>query len=102
LASGSGNCRKYDILLHFNEVVCGLGRSRTWFGYQHFGIRPDFVTMAKDDPADPISYFRDLSTFDGSTAGPMAALENMRIIKDEGLLENASRMGELAFPIYNP
>jgi len=110
-------CRKYRILLHIDEVVCGVGRTGTWFGYQHFGIRPDFVTMAKgvasgyaaiactvtteavfemfkDDAADPMSYFRDISTFGGCTAGPAAALENMRIIEDEGLLENTLRMGE--------
>jgi taurine-pyruvate aminotransferase len=40
-------CRKYDILLHIDEVVCGVGRTGKWFGYQHYGIEPDFVTMAK-------------------------------------------------------
>jgi taurine-pyruvate aminotransferase len=110
-------CRKYDIFLHIDEVVCGVGRTGTWFGYQHYGIKPDFVTMAKgvasgyaaisctvttedvfnffkDDAADPMSYFRDISTFGGCTSGPAAALENMRIIEDEGLLENTTRMGE--------
>ncbi|SDJ37870.1 aspartate aminotransferase family protein [Aliiruegeria lutimaris] len=110
-------CRKYDILLHIDEVVCGVGRTGTWFGYQHYGIEPDFVTMAKgvasgyaaiacmvtnekvfemfkDDVEDPMNYFRDISTFGGCTAGPAAALENMRIIEDEGLLENTTAMGE--------
>ena len=110
-------CRKYDVLLHIDEVVCGLGRTGTWFGYQHYGIEPDFVTMAKgvasgyaaisctvttervfemfkDDAADPMGYFRDISTFGGCTSGPVAALENMRIIEDEGLLDNTTRMGE--------
>ena len=110
-------CRKYGILLHIDEVVCGLGRTGTWFGYQHFGIEPDFVTMAKgvasgyaaisctvtteavfemfkDDASDTMSYFRDISTFGGCTAGPVAALENMRIIEEENLLENTTRMGE--------
>lgn len=110
-------CRKHDILLHIDEVVCGVGRTGTWFGYQHYGIRPDFVTMAKgvasgyaaisctvtteavfnlfkDDPGDPMSYFRDISTFGGCTAGPAAALENMRIIEDEDLLNNTIAMGE--------
>ncbi|MGR3373528.1 aminotransferase family protein [Pseudooceanicola nanhaiensis] len=109
-------CRKYDILLHIDEVVCGIGRTGTWFGYQHYGIEPDFVTMAKgvasgyaaiaccvttekvfdlfkDDSSDPMNYFRDISTFGGCTAGPAAALENMRIIEDEGLLENCEKMG---------
>jgi taurine-pyruvate aminotransferase len=40
-------CAKYDILLHIDEVVCGVGRTGAWFGYQHYGIKPDFVTMAK-------------------------------------------------------
>ncbi len=110
-------CRKYDVLLHIDEVVCGLGRTGTWFGYQHYGIEPDFVTMAKgvasgyaaiaccvtsekvfdmfkDDATDPMNYFRDISTFGGCTAGPAAALENMNIIEEEGLLENTIQMGE--------
>jgi taurine-pyruvate aminotransferase len=109
-------CRKYDILLHIDEVVCGVGRTGTWFGYQHYGIQPDFVTMAKgvasgyaaiaclvttnevfdmfkDDAADPMNYFRDISTFGGCTAGPAAAIENMRIIEDENLLQNTTDMG---------
>ena len=110
-------CKKYQILLHIDEVVCGLGRTGKWFGYQHFGIKPDIVTMAKgvasgyaaisctvtteevfnqfkDDPNDSMSYFRDISTFGGCTAGPAAALENMRIIEEENLLENTTSMGE--------
>ncbi|SDF04913.1 aspartate aminotransferase family protein [Sulfitobacter delicatus] len=109
-------CRKYDILLHIDEVVCGVGRTGTWFGYQHYGIQPDMVTMAKgvasgyaaiaclvttdavfdmfkDDASDPLNYFRDISTFGGCTAGPTAGIENMRIIEDEGLLENTTNMG---------
>ncbi|KAB7616103.1 aminotransferase class III-fold pyridoxal phosphate-dependent enzyme [Amylibacter sp. SFDW26] len=110
-------CKKYDILLHIDEVVCGIGRTGTWFGYQHFDIQPDFVTMAKgvasgyaaisctvttekvfdmfkEDASDPMSYFRDVSTFGGCTAGPAAAIENMQIIEEEGLLENCQKMGE--------
>ena len=109
-------CRRYNILLHIDEVVCGVGRTGKWFGYQHFGIKPDFVTMAKgvasgyaaisclvtteaifdqfkDDASDPLSHFRDISTFGGCTSGPAAALENMRIIEDERLLENTTVMG---------
>ncbi|MBV9345958.1 MAG: aminotransferase class III-fold pyridoxal phosphate-dependent enzyme [Gammaproteobacteria bacterium] len=109
-------CRRHRVLLHIDEVVCGVGRTGKWFGYQHYGIRPDFVTMAKgvasgyaaiscvvtteaifelfkDDPGDPLAYFRDISTFGGCAAGPAAALENMRIIEAEGLLENTSAMG---------
>jgi len=109
-------CRKYGLLLIIDEVVCGLGRTGTWFGYQNYDIRPDIVTMAKgvasgyaaisctvtteavfdlfkDDPADPMSHFRDISTFGGCTAGPAAALENLRILEDEDLLANCTAMG---------
>lgn len=110
-------CKKYNILLHIDEVVCGIGRTGKWFGYQNYDIKPDFVTVAKgvasgyaaiscmitteavfdlfkDNPDDPMNYFRDISTFGGCLSGPVAALENMRIIEDEGLLENTLVMGE--------
>lgn len=110
-------CKKYDILLHIDEVVCGVGRTGTWFGYQHYGIKPDMVTMAKgvasgyaaisclvtteevfdmfkDDASDPMSYFRDISTFGGCTAGPTAGLENLKIIEEENLLDNTVQMGD--------
>jgi taurine-pyruvate aminotransferase len=110
-------CKKYEILLHIDEVVCGLGRTGKWFGYQHYGIKPDMVTMAKgvasgyaaisctvtteavfnafkEDPSDRMSYFRDISTFGGCTAGPVAAIENMKIIEEENLLENVTVLGE--------
>ena len=108
-------CTKYDVLLMIDEVVCGLGRTGTWFGYQHYDVKPDIVTMAKGvasgyaaisltvtteavfdlfkDDTDPMGYFRDISTFGGCTAGPAAALENMRIIEDENLLENCIARG---------
>ena len=104
------------MLLIIDEVVCGMGRTGTWFGYQHYGVQPDIVTMAKGvasgyaaisctvtteavfnefkaDPDDPMSYFRDISTFGGCAGGPAAALENMRILEDENLLENCTEMG---------
>ena len=110
-------CKKYEILLHIDEVVCGMGRTGTWFGYQHYGVKPDFVTMAKgvasgyaaisctvtteevfnmfkDNADDPMNYFRDISTFGGCAAGPAAAIENMKILEEENLLENTTSMGD--------
>ena len=109
-------CRKYDVLLHIDEVVCGLGRTGKWFGYHHYDVKPDIVTMAKGvasgyaaisctvtteavfekfkaDPSDRMHYFRDVSTFGGCTSGPAAALENIRIIEQENLLQNVNDMG---------
>lgn len=40
-------CRKYGILLVSDEVICGFGRLGSWFGFQHYGITPDIVSMAK-------------------------------------------------------
>ncbi|MDR9827192.1 aminotransferase class III-fold pyridoxal phosphate-dependent enzyme [Vibrio sp. FNV 38] len=110
-------CAQYDILIHVDEVVCGVGRTGKWFGYQHYGLKPDIVTMAKgvasayaaisctvttealftalnDDPSDKYGYFRDISTFGGCTIGPAAALENIKIIEEENLINNAARVGE--------
>ena len=110
-------CRKYDVLLHIDEVVCGLGRTGKWFGYQNYDVQPDIVTIAKglaagyaaisvtvtsekvfelfkQNPEDPESFFRDISTFGGCTAGPAAALQALNIIKNENLLENVNKMGD--------
>ncbi|NQW00587.1 MAG: aminotransferase class III-fold pyridoxal phosphate-dependent enzyme [Rhodospirillales bacterium] len=110
-------CKQHNVLIIIDEVVCGMGRTGAWFGYQHYGVQPDIVTMAKglasgyaaisctvtteavfnefkSHADDPMSYFRDISTFGGCTAGPAAALENMRILEDEKLLENTTAMGE--------
>jgi putrescine aminotransferase len=40
-------CRKYGILLCSDDVICGFGRLGQWFGFQHYGFRPDLVSMAK-------------------------------------------------------
>ncbi|WP_114155428.1 aminotransferase class III-fold pyridoxal phosphate-dependent enzyme, partial [Chromobacterium haemolyticum] len=40
-------CRKYDVLLVADEVICGFGRTGEWFGFEHFGFRPDIFTTAK-------------------------------------------------------
>lgn len=113
-------CRKYDVWLIMDEVVCGFGRTGKFWGHEHFDVDPDMITMAKglassyeplsatvvkqhiydlflNDPTDPekrLNFFRDISTY-GGCAGPMAAaLESTRIIDDEGLVENSRVMGE--------
>ncbi len=110
-------CKKYNILLIMDEVVCGWGRTGKWFGYQHYDVQPDIVTMAKGmasayqplsatvvskeifdeflvDPSDKFYYFRDISTYGGCTGSMAASLENMRIIKDENLLDRVTEMGD--------
>lgn len=109
-------CKKYDVLLHIDEVVCGFGRTGEWFGYEHFNVSPDIVTMAKGtasgyaalsctvttedlfnrfkaDAGNTMSYFRDISTFGGCTGGPAAGLESLRIVEEEKLVDNARNIG---------
>ena len=111
----SAICKKYGVLLIMDEVVCGMGRTGTMFGYQHYGIVPDMVSLAKglasaympiactvtteqvfsglQASGDKLGYFRDISTFGGCAGGPAAALENLRIIEREKLLDNVTAMG---------
>ena len=109
-------CDKYGVILIIDEVVCGFGRTGTMFGYEHYDFVPDIVTMAKgmassyapisaaavrgevfdtflEDPSEKYHYFRDISTYGGCTAGFAAALENLRIIEEEDLIENSRVMG---------
>lgn len=109
-------CSKYGVLLIMDEVVCGFGRTGTMFGFEHYDVVPDIVTMAKgmassyapisatavrgeifeqflNDPSDRTAYFRDVSTYGGCTAGLVAGIENLRIMEEERLLENTTAMG---------
>ncbi len=106
---------KYDILLVADEVICGFGRTGSMFGCQTYGIRPDIMVMSKalsssylpisalvanDKVLDPIIEETDrIGTFGhGFTAGghPVAAavaLESIRVIEEDGLVERAARSG---------
>jgi adenosylmethionine-8-amino-7-oxononanoate aminotransferase len=112
-------CKKYDIWMIMDEVVCGFGRTGTFWGHEHYDVDPEIITMAKglansygafsatvvkqkvydaflNDPNDPETrrnYFRDISTYGGCTAALTAALESTRIIEDENLLDNSVKVG---------
>ena len=110
-------CRKYEVLMIMDEVVCGFGRTGKMFGYEHFDVDPDIVVLAKgitsaymplsatvvkegifdvflNDPADKMAYFRDISTYGGCAGACAAALESTRIIEEEHLCENSRVVGE--------
>lgn len=110
-------CRKYGMLLILDEVVNGFGRTGKMFGFQHFKVSPDIITSAKGiasayiplsitmarkeifdgfvvDGADTLGYFRDISTYGGCAAACAAAIENIRIIEDEKLVEQSASKGE--------
>ena len=97
-------CRKYDVLLHADEVITGFGRTGNWFGSQTYGIAPDVMTMAKglssgyqpisavalgDRMADVISNSNeDLVhgyTYSGHPVACAVALKNLEIMERDGL-----------------
>jgi predicted acetylornithine/succinylornithine family transaminase len=100
-------CDQYDALLIADEIQCGMGRTGKWFGFEHFDVRPDVVTLAKSLAAGyPLGAVlgnkkveKILSPGDHGTTfggGPLAcrlALEVISIIEDEGLIDNAKKLG---------
>ena len=103
-------CRERGILLIVDEVICGFGRTGKWFGTQAFGLEPDLMTVAKglssgylpiggvlvgDRVADVISSgggeFAHGHTYSGHPVCCAAAIENLRIMRDERIVESAER-----------
>ncbi len=99
-------CKARNILLVVDEVICGFGRLGQWFGHQHYGVEPDLAPIAKglssgylpiggvlvsDRVADvminEVGDFFHGFTYSGHPVAAAAALENLRIIEDEGLVE---------------
>ncbi|MFP6638827.1 MAG: aminotransferase [Myxococcota bacterium] len=107
--------RHHDILLIVDEVICGFGRLGSWFGSGHYGLEPDLVSMAKGltsgysplsaavvseeiwsvmEAATPeMGIFAHGFTYSGHPVGAAVAMANLDIIENEGLVENAARMG---------
>ncbi|MQX41862.1 aminotransferase [Sinorhizobium meliloti] len=109
-------CRKYDILLICDEVICGFGRTGQWFGSHTYAIEPDIITIAKGLSSGylPIaaSVFGDRVasvlmdkpghmnhgfTYSGHPVAAAVALENIRILKRERIVE---RVGEETGPYF--
>ena len=98
-------CRKHDVLLVCDEVITGFGRTGEWFGAEMFNIEADFMTIAKGLSSGyaPISavlmsdeVFEVLAeggviphgyTYSGHPVSAAVALENLRLIKEEGLVQ---------------
>lgn len=107
-------CDSHGAYLILDEVICGFGRLGSWWGAQHFGVRPDLVTFAKGvtsgyQPvggvlvgsavraaleADPAFVLRHGNTYSGHPAGCAAGLANLAIMRREGLVERAVSVGE--------
>jgi acetylornithine/N-succinyldiaminopimelate aminotransferase len=100
-------CDERDVLLVVDEVQTGLGRTGRWFGFQHLGVRPDVVTMAKAlgngvpigacwARADVASVFEPgdhATTFGGQPLATAAARAVLAVMQAEDVPERAARAG---------
>lgn len=108
LKSVSEICRERDLLLIFDEIQTGLGRTGALFAYEHFHVAPDIMTLAKalgaglpigamlaaEKIAAAFDAGSHASTFGGTPIITAAALENLKIIEKTGLVEKSRVMGE--------
>lgn len=104
---------QHGAYLIFDEVICGFGRLGTWWGAQHYGVTPDLITFAKAVTsgyvplggvlvgpdvrgpleADSTFILRHGYTYSGHASACAAALANLRIIREEGLVDRAQPIG---------
>ena len=103
-------CRKYDVLLVADEVICGFGRTGEWFAADYFGFMPDVMTLAKGITSGYIplgaAMFNDRvagmlanqggelahgCTYSGHPVCTAVALENIRILQDEKIIETCKQ-----------
>ncbi len=103
-------CKKYGILLIVDEVITGFGRTGNWFGSQTFDIKPDIMTIAKglssgyapiggsivsDEVAEVVGSGGDFNhgyTYSGHPVAAAVALENLRILQDENVIEHVQKV----------
>ena len=105
-------CAEYGVLLVVDEVICAFGRLGTWFGIERWGVRPDLITFAKGvtsgylpvggvvvsgTVAEPFwgaagETFRHGATYAGHPACCAAAMANLDLLEDEGLVERGRTM----------
>ncbi|RMX08452.1 aspartate aminotransferase family protein [Corticibacter populi] len=100
-------CDERDWLMMVDEVQCGMGRTGKWFAHQWAGIRPDVMALAKGlasgvpvgavvagpKAANIFQPGNHGTTFGGNPLAMRAAVETIRIIEEDRLLENAQRVG---------
>ncbi len=108
-------CERTGVLLIMDEVGCGFGRTGKQFGYQHYEVKPDIVTVGKAMTSGylPLSAaavrrevfekfrgteqygrFRQVNTFSGNPAACAVAVKNLEIMEDEDLCGRSAALGE--------
>ena len=100
-------CDKYGIMLIVDEIQTGMGRTGKMWGFEHFGIEPDIMTVAKGIasgmPVSAIVSDKAImdkwapgahgGTYGGNAVGTAAAYATLQVMKDERLVENSAAMG---------
>lgn len=102
------HCTRHGWLMMLDEIQTGIGRTGTWFAFQHEGIVPDVITLAKGlgngvpigaclaraAVAELFTPGSHGSTFGGNPLACRVGCTVLEIIQEQGLLENAARQGE--------
>lgn len=100
---------EHSLLLVFDEVQTGCGRTGDWFAYQHFGVTPDIITLAKavcgglagaamlakTEIAPSLRPGMHAATFGGNPIAAAAGVAAIEMIERDGLLEKARQLGDL-------
>lgn len=104
-------CREHGILLVLDEVQSGFGRTGRWFAHEYDGVEPDILVMAKGIasgfPLGGIAARPELmakgqpgshgGTYAGNAVACAAAVATIRVLRDERLIDNAAKMGEVLY-----
>jgi len=110
-------CAKHGVIMICDEVITGFGRTGKMFASEHWGIKPDIITVAKALTSgympigaaiaskriadafigDEETTFRHLITFGGNPASCAAGLANLKIMEEEGMVENSAAMGDYLY-----
>jgi acetylornithine/N-succinyldiaminopimelate aminotransferase len=105
--AGRDLCDRYDALLVADEIQCGLGRTGKYFAFEHYGIKPDVLTLAKslaagyplgavlgnNRVAEILGPGDHGTTFGGGPLACRLALEVLSIIEDENLISKVDSLG---------